>query len=264
MKRALILALTAFLMGACSAPVVRATRDNAAVGESDGVVSAIRPGEAIVVLNADTSFDDHKWPSSCVRGAIEGADTNIRIMAAKDFREELYPWAEADVSAEILKELMEKPLTRQRIDEMEVRYIIALDRITNPDKTGSEPRTTGGHSDLPFYVGQHGMMMCGAGPGGAGCLGLMVWKRTSDLRAIVWDVETGARAGTIGVKVSGTNVMPAFVLPIPIIAPTGTAACEEIGGHLARFVTTGELPVEAPVNVPHDDPSSEASGDEGS
>ena len=244
MKRTLILALTAFLMAACSAPVVRGTRDNAAAGESDAAILVIRPGEAIVVLSADTSFDDHKWPSSCVRGAIEGADTNIRIIAAKDFREALYPWLEAGVSAEVITELMEKPLTRNRIEEMGVRYIVAV-----WGGTGSERDNLG---EGPFYVGKDGALMCGY----AGCLGLMAWKRTSDLSAVVWDLKSGIRAGTIDVEVSGTNVMPAFILPIPLIAPTETAACSEIGDHLARFITTGEMPAKPAVGVPADESSS--------
>jgi hypothetical protein len=255
MKRTLVLALTAFLMAACSAPVVRGTRDNSAVGESDAAISVIRPGEAIVVLSADTSLDDHKWPSSCVRGAIEGADTNIRIIAAKDFREALYPWLEGGVSAEVITELMEKPLTRNRIEEMGVRYIVAVGGETGSERDDAyegpeQERWEQG------YVGKHGAMTCGAGYGYGGCLGLLAWKRTSDLSAVVWDLKSGIRAGTIDVEVSGTNVMPAFFLPIPIIAPTETAACSEIGDHLARFITTGEMPAKPAVGVPADESSS--------
>jgi hypothetical protein len=36
--------------------------------------------------------------------------------------------------------------------------------------------------------------------------------------------------------------MPAVAFPVPLIAPTETAACRELGYHLARFVTTGEVP----------------------
>ncbi len=249
MNRTLILALTVFLMAACSAPVVRGTRDNAAVGELDAMASVIRPGEAIVVLNADTSFDDHKWPSSCVRGTIKDANTNIGIIAAKDFREAFYPWLEAGMSAAVFTALKEIPLTRNRIEEVGVRYIVAV-----RGETGSDLNDLGGGS---LYVGKNGVFGCGAGPGGAGCFDLLAWKRTSDISAVVWDLKTGARAGEIAVKVSGANVMPALVLPIPIIAPTETAACSEIGDHLARFITTGEMPAIPEVGGPSDEHGSE-------
>jgi len=85
----------------------------------------------------------------------------------------------------------------------------------------------------------------------------MAWKRTSDLSAVVWDLKSVIRAGTIDVEVSGTNVMPAFsFLIIPLIAPTETAACSEIGEHLVRFITTGEMPAEPAVGVPADASSS--------
>jgi hypothetical protein len=73
-------------------------------------------------------------------------------------------------------------------------------------------------------------------------LGFLAWQRTSDVSASISDLKRGILVGAIAAKVAGTNVMPAFGLPVPLITPTETAACRELGYQVARFVTTGEMP----------------------
>jgi len=44
------------------------------------------------------------------------------------------------------------------------------------------------------------------------------------------------------VRPDGGSAMPTFGLLVPLIAPTETAACRELGYHIAPFVTTGKIP----------------------
>ena len=96
------------------------------------------------------------------------------------------------------------------------------------------------------YVGTSGVFTCGASYGGVGCLGLMGWGRKSDLSVVVWDLEKGGRAASMGVQVSGGAIMIGFILPIPLVSPTGSAACAELGKHLRHFLVTGQLPQNTP------------------
>lgn len=194
-------------------------------------------GEALIVMNADSTLDDDDGFASCVRTSIANAETGIRLMAEKEFRNSLFPWFEQMINEQAIASLVSKPLVRNRIAELRVRYIIAV--------TGSTKSEWGkGWGSNGAYIGESGVMMCGTGAGGAGCLGLTAWKRMSDLSAVIWDLRTGTAVGSIAAQVSGTNVMPAFVLPVPLIMPTETSACNELGASLTRFLTTGELPKE--------------------
>ena len=104
-------------------------------------------------------------------------------------------------------------------------------------------------------------MVCNSGEyiGGqyhAGCIGLMAGIRRSHLSARVWDLRHGVFAGTIGVKVAGGAVMPAYILPVPLMAPTESTACAELGTRLVAFVGGGR-PGTKPDTAPAGDFQSE-------
>ncbi len=246
MKHILIVALLLFLLASCSPAVIHGTPGDVAISETGPVIPVIGPGESIVVLSAASRLDDGKGHTGCVRRAIERENPNIRIMAAKEFRDSLFPWLERDGIAKVIVQLVQEPLIRNRIEEMGVRYILAV----------GEGQTTSSMGDTDWfnngYVGKHGMM-----GSGIGWLGFMAWKRSSNLSAVVWDLKSGVRTGMVDVETSGINVVPAFMFPIPLIAPTETAVCRKLGQSLARYVTSGELPVEPEVVIPAEESSSE-------
>jgi hypothetical protein len=159
-------------------------------------------------------------------------------MTPQVFRDATFPWFESHQLGEGLAELS-MPSLRGAAEQIGVRYIVSVGGQT----AASEPDGWGlGGQGGGLYVGKRGFMMCGAGPGGGGCLGFLAWQRTSDLSATVSDLKRGILVGAIAAKVTGTNLMPAVGLPVPLIATTETAACRELGYQIARFVTTGEMP----------------------
>ena len=247
----LIIMASLFLTG-CSAPVVKGTLFEGA--RQLGVEAkslALKPGEAIVVLSAESTTKDDAWPASCVRDAIESEASNIRFMTPQVFRDVTFPWFESLVE-DGMAELRNMPSLRAAVEQIGVRYIISVGGQTAASET--DGWGLGGQGG-GFYVGKHGFLMCGAGPGGAGCLGFLAWQRTSDVSASLSDLKHGLLLGAIAAKVTGTNVMPAFGLPLPLIAPTETAACRELGYRIARFVTTGEMPESSEAVVAVADPS---------
>ena len=100
---------------------------------------------------------------------------------------------------------------------MGVRYIVWIDGVTQ--------KTDGG-----------GSIACAAGPGGAGCLGLGWWEKTSDYEATVWDLREGVSAGSLTTDVKGTSVMIGAIAPIPLIAPVQSTACDRLAGQLKAFL----------------------------
>jgi hypothetical protein len=123
-----------------------------------------------------------------------------------------------------------RPGVSERVHEMGVRFIVWIDGVTQ--------KTDGG-----------GSIACAAGPGGAGCLGLGWWEKTSDYEATIWDVKQGVSAGSLTTGVKGTSVMIGAIAPIPLIAPVQSTACDRLAGQLKSFLL-GSGEETAPVSAP--------------
>ena len=81
-----------------------------------------------------------------------------------------------------------------------------------------------------------GSLACGAGPGGAGCLGLGWWEKHSDYEATIWDLNQGTSVGTVSTDVKGTSVMIGAIAPIPLISPVQRTACDRMANQLKAFL----------------------------
>lgn len=113
---------------------------------------------------------------------------------------------------------MDKAEVQERISSLGVRYVVMVTK----GKTGED---------------RHGGIVCGAGTGGGGCLGLSWWDRKSELGLTIWDLRNKARAGSLEANATGTGIMPAFLLPIPLYMPaTESAVCTELGSRLGKLL----------------------------
>jgi hypothetical protein len=144
----------------------------------------------------------------------------FQIYADHHFVDALYPWLEpstAPANAKSFAAFLARPGVTERVNSMGVRYIVWVDGVTQ--------KTDGG-----------GSIACAAGPGGAGCLGLGWWEKTSDYEATVWDLREGVAAGTLTTDVKGTSVMIGAIAPIPLIAPVQSTACDRLARQLRSFL----------------------------
>jgi hypothetical protein len=147
-------------------------------------------------------------------------DRPFQIYADHHFVDALYPWLEpstAPANAQGFSAFLARPGVSERVGEMGVRYIVWVDGVTQ--------KTDGG-----------GSIACAAGPGGAGCLGLGWWEKTSDYEATIWDLRDGVSAGSLTTDVKGTSVMIGAIAPIPLIAPVQSTACDRLAGQLKSFL----------------------------
>lgn len=162
-------------------------------------------------------------------GLIELPDAPFQVFADHLFIDALYPWLEpstAPANGDGLGVLLARPGVAQRVSDMGVRYVVWVE--------GATRKTDGG-----------GSIACGAGPGGAGCLGLGWWEKQSDYQATVWDMENGVDAGTVTTDVKGTSVMIGAIAPIPIITPVQSTACDRLARQLKSFLVGDEPHVAA-------------------
>jgi hypothetical protein len=161
-------------------------------------------------------------------------DRPFQIYADHTFVDALYPWLEpstAPANAQGFSAFLARPGVSERIGEMGVRYIVWIDGVTQ--------KTDGG-----------GSIACAAGPGGAGCLGLGWWEKSSDYEATIWDLKQGITAGSLTTDVKGTSVMIGAIAPIPLIAPVQSTACDRLAGQLKSFLLGASDPGAAVVSQP--------------
>ena len=209
-----LLALLLLYLGACTTVQVQSAL------KSPG---NLRSGESIVLLskigNAQDLDDDDV--DACIGSSMRLANPELGFVSARLFRENLYPYfmpGTTPHTVEDFKNILDKEEVRERIAALSVRFLVILTRgRTNTD--------------------WHGGILCGAGYGGGGCLGLSWWDRRSELDFAVWDLQNKSFSGNVQATAAGKGIMPAFGLPIPIYSPaTESAVCKELGARLAELL----------------------------
>ena len=189
--------------------------------QSDVVVGE---NESIVVLarKHHSSHEAEQRIVDCISDRLASGDDGLNVYNNIAFEDELYPWFEpsmAPVTTVELSELLARENVLKQVLSTGVRVVVWLD--------GSTTRVASG-----------GGISCAAGVGGAGCLGLGWWEDDSIYDATVWDLQELSSAGTIYADVSGRSVMPALVIPIPLIARPQLAACRGLTQQLRQFLTS--------------------------
>lgn len=182
--------------------------------------------EALVLLGR-ASYNDRETEASfteCIADALEKGDEPIRLISQDQFKDQLYPWFEprtAPTSAGDLASLFEQPGVRDRIEESRVRYLAWIDGDT-------------------ITTDQGGSFSCTISSFGGGCFGMSYWEEDASYEASIWDLENLTSAGEISADANGTSYLAGLVLPIPIMARPGNAACKALAGQLRQFLAGEE------------------------
>ena len=213
--RLLAIAVTVPLIGACGI-----TARIEPYKQSDAVIA---DGEHVVVL-ARKQHSNHEAEEDfvqCVSDGLAKGNDGLDVHASKEFEDKLYPWFEpstAPLSTEDLSTLLQRPGVLAQVKSTGVRYLLWLD--------GSTDRTASG-----------GGITCAAGVGGAGCMGLAWWEDDSRYDVTVWDIQDLESEGTIHADYKGRSVMPAIVIPIPLITRPQVHACRGLADQIRQFLT---------------------------
>ena len=183
--------------------------------------AALAEGESVVILTRrdHTTDETEKSFRECLHKQLVKGASGINVKQEKEFVDRMFPYFEprlAPANPQALPKLLAKPGVVDQIAEIGVRYLIWIDGDT---KT----------------VDQGGSMSCALSPGGGGCLGMNWWERESSYEASIWDLKNAEVAGTISAEATGTSYMPALIIPIPLVARPGAAACKGLASQLRQF-----------------------------
>jgi len=193
------------------------------IEQSRDAVTGISSGEAMVLLGR-ASYNEKQTEESftdCIADVLGQGDNPIRLIRQEKFKDDLYPWFEprtAPTSADELSRLFAQPGVKERIDNANVRYLAWIDGDTVTIDSG-------------------GSMSCTISTFGGGCFGMSYWEEDASYEASIWDLKAMTSTGQISADATGTSYIAGLVLPIPILARPGNAACKGLANQLRAFVT---------------------------
>ena len=182
---------------------------------------SIKEGESIVLLS-DSYHTGNKTENDfmdCLNKSLLKKQNQFNIISTNDFQNMFYPWFEpstAPQKIDDLPKLLNKKVIKNKLDQLQIKYLI---KITGETKTNSSS----------------GALSCAAGPGGGGCFGFAWWDDTSSYEGSIWDLSQETSVGNVSASVSGTSVIPAIIIPIPILARTQSNACVGLSKQITGF-----------------------------
>lgn len=156
---------------------------------------------------------------TCMSDALRGG--SAPLIEVEQFRNAVFPWFEPSVdqptTPEAWAQRLRDPLVAAGGMEAGARYIVFVNGHTS-------------HSE------HNGPFTCGAGYGGAGCVGVMSADRRTVLNVRVADLMRGEMAEEIKTSESGSNTWVGLIVPIPIISMTETEACNRAAAEVNELV----------------------------
>jgi hypothetical protein len=213
MRNLLLVPVLLTLLSGCVSSRIEQSRD-----ASTGISS----DEAIVLLGR-ASYNEKQTEESfteCLAKALSQGDNPVRLIQESQFKDDLYPWFEprtAPTSADELGKLFTQPGVRDQIDSVNVRYLAWIDGDTVTIDSG-------------------GSMSCTISTFGGGCFGMSYWEEDASYEASIWDLKTMTSTGQISAEANGTSYLAGLVIPIPILARPGNAACKGLANQLREFI----------------------------
>ena len=219
-RNVVALLLTVFLTLGCTTAQVQFARKTQTIAERRDSVLLLALTESPLEIEAQECIGDS------VRAAIPG----VRIIDRDEFRRQVFYYGypeSGEEAARYLTSLARHPLTKARIAELGLRYVVSI-------QGGTEQQAE------PIF---------GAAGGPAG--GITVfgahWTRKSRLEASIFDFQEVADAGTIRSLAEGdpwficVGIGP-FCAPMGAAAFTESKACSGLGTAVATFLTGGNPP----------------------
>lgn len=209
-RGALILAVA--LLSACTTTTIDEYRRDAVELESGASVAVLGRRHASGVVT-------EPFIISCVGKQLAKGKNSVKVLGEQEFQDELYPWFEprtAPLKLGRLQSMLRDPLIAQKMDTIGLKYIVWIDGKTERGESA-------------------GGMSCAISPAGGGCLGFGTWEDDGQYEVSVWDIREDAPVAELSVSAEGTSYMPAFIVPVPLVARVKTSVCNSLAGQIKKM-----------------------------
>lgn len=178
--------------------------------------------EALVILGRAnySEIETEESFTDCIASALSRGSSGLNLISEDDFKDQLYPWFEARTapnSADDLARLFAQPGVSDQIENSNIRYLAWIDGNT-------------------VTTDQGGGISCTVSAAGGGCFGMSYWEEDASYEASIWDLKSLTSAGEIVADANGTSYLAGLVIPIPILARPGNAACKALAAQLKQFL----------------------------
>ena len=161
--------------------------------------------------------------ADCVRTDMHRANSNLRFMDPQEFRDALYPWFEpgtAPRKTDDLVLLLHRPLVREKIAQLGLRYVISIGGATTA------------------HDWEHHLEGGGGYPGAFVVLGYGKKVRDTNIAALIWDLEEPTSSTNLSSAKSDASYYLCCMIPFFYIPSTAEShACKEMGEEIVQFVT---------------------------
>jgi hypothetical protein len=162
-------------------------------------------------------YTDAERSMSCIGDRLTQAKPPLEVVPLETVRLEFFPWLESTTAPrfpEALHRLLSDPAVRARMSTLGFRYLLEL-------RGGTKSGESSG----------------GAWACGMGCFGFEYLSRESSFSVYVLDLLKDTESRDVTVTKRGGIYIPAFILPLPLLAPTRSGACQELAERLHERLT---------------------------
>ena len=194
------------------------------VFHGDGAAPPAAPRVLLVPNIRTWLHTDASRAMACVGRRLAQASPPFEVIPADRVRLEFFPWLEpstAPKTVEAVRRWLADPAIQNKMRAIGARYLLEFHGETKTDIPG-------------------GGILCGAGYGGGGCLGFAWGSRESSFSASLLDIREGGTPLDASATQRGGVYVPAFLLPIPIMAQTETKACDELAQRIHAMFTRND------------------------
>jgi hypothetical protein len=169
-------------------------------------------------------FSTHQGSANladCVRRGIHRANNNLRFIDPQEFRDDLFPWFEpgtAPKNTDDLALLLHRPLVREKIAQLGLRYVISIDGATTENDWEHHIEGGGGYGSFAWF-------------------GYGKKARRTYIDVTIWDLEEPASSGDLSDEKSGASYYLCCMIPFFYVPSTAEShACKEMGEEVVKFL----------------------------
>jgi len=193
------------------------------INEYQQVPLMLADQESVVILGRRHSgqFETEPFVVKCISEELKEIEQDVNIIGEIEFLNRMYPWFEprmAPLNPERLRMMMDNPKFAAEIRAMNLHYMVWVEGSTQRGDSA-------------------GAMSCTIAPTGAACFGFGTWEDDASYEIAIWDVENFDSVAWLSAAATGSSYMPAFIVPIPLIARVKSSVCSSIADQIITMFT---------------------------